>query len=144
MMWLKIKKMLVRIMDACVEIFLLVPATSKSQLDVYELSKKIYDVIYCSFQSIVFLAAIKLARERYDTITLEMFYYIGYFAWTFYLFSVIKYFVSTILESYTTIDLESDLTLIIYNYLALVLSLAFGFLGPKIIVDFVNMKFPIN
>ena len=57
---------------------------------------------------------------------------------------MLKYFISTILESYTTIDLESDLTLIIYNYLALVLSLAFGFLGPKIIVDFVNMKFPIN
>lgn len=144
MMWLKLKKMWLKILKIYTKFILLASATSEDQLVTYEFSKKLYDVVYCSFQSIVFLAALKLAIERYDTIMLKVFYYTGYFAWTFYLFSVVRYVISTILEAYTTIDLENDLTRAIYNSLAIILSYFFGILGPKIIVDFVNMKFPIN
>jgi len=141
MMWLKIKKVLLKIMMIYVRIILSPSATSKYQSVAYEFAKKIYDGVYCSFKSILFLAGIKLAIEIYDTLLFHIFYYIGFFAWSMYLFTGMTYLTSGILERYTKIDLESVMTRLIFNSLVLIFSFGFGILGPKIIVAFVNAKF---
>ena len=143
MMWLKLKKMWLKIMKAYEE-YLLSPVSVEDRLVTSEYAKKIYDVVYCSFQSIVFLAAIKLAIEHYDNIILKIFYLIGYCSWSVYLFTVITFLISTIIEKYTTIDLEGEKARIIYNTACFCFTIGFSIFGPKIIVDFVNMKFPIN
>jgi len=143
MMWLKLKKMFVKTMDT-LETMLLTPVSVEDRLVTSENLKKFYDAVYCSFQSIVFLAALKLAIERYDTIMLKIFYYIGFCAWTLYLCAVINYMIYAMLERYTTIDLESEVSRIIFNGFSILLSWSSGIWGPKIIVDFVDLKFPIN
>ena len=143
MMWLKIKKMFLKIMVTCLAL-LLSSTSSKDQLVASQYMKTFYDVVYCSFNSILFLAAIKIVNERYDTVILNIFYLIGYFAWAMYLFTGTTYLISAIIEKYTKINLESVMTRLIYNSLAFIFSSGFAILGPKIIVDFVNMNFSIN
>lgn len=143
MMWLKLKKIFVKTMDT-LETMLSTPVSVEDRLVTSENLKKFYDAVYCSFQSIVFLAALKLAIERYDTIMLKIFYYIGFCAWTMYLCAFINYLIYALLERYTPIDLESEGSRLILNFFSILLGLSSGIWGLKIIVDFVDLKFPIN
>lgn len=118
--------------------------TAEDQLTGYENAKKFYDIVYCSFQSMVFLAALQLAYQRYDMMVLIVFYWIGFFAWGVYLLNAIKYVISATIEKYTDFDLDANLSRFFYSVMSYIVSFTIAFLAPEIIVNFVNIKFPVN